>query len=253
MSVSSVSAQNSAYTYLQSLLPSGGGSGTSDPVSQLLEAFYPNGGGPAPAATQPANTSVPSGMNGPDFSADTMASLISMQGQCGSDTVAARAQSLFGQFDTNGDGQISKSEFEGVFGANADTSKVDGLFNTLDANGDGSVSQDEMTAAAQQSRAHHHHHHMQGQGGGLSSLLSSLDPAGATAQTASNADGSSSTTITYADGSTVTMTTPAGSGTSGDQTNAGPGSGSSNNLLEQLIRLQAQFLTPSPSQTLATV
>src|ERR1051325_8364545 len=113
MSVSSVSAQTGAYAYLQSLLPGGSGDAGSDPVSQLLEAFYPNGGGPAPAATQPANTSVPSGMNWPDFSADTMASLISMQGQCGSDAAAGRAQSLFGQFDTNGDGQISKSEFEG--------------------------------------------------------------------------------------------------------------------------------------------
>ena len=82
-----------------------------------------------------------------------MASLISLQGESGGDAVAARAQSLFGASDANGDGQISKSEFETAFGSNANTSKVDGLFSALDGNGDGSVSQDELTSAAQQSHA----------------------------------------------------------------------------------------------------
>jgi len=81
----------------------------------------------------------------------------------------------FGQFDANGDGQISKSEFENVFGANADTSKVDGLFNALDTNGDGSVSR--TSSRRRRSRARPPHHHMHGGGGseqtgGLADLLS---------------------------------------------------------------------------------
>jgi hypothetical protein len=257
MSVSSVSSSTSAYAYLQSLLPPAGGS-NADAVSKLFGVFYPNGGSDqsTPAASggaaAPATLPPPSSC-GPEFSPETMASLISIQGQGGNGAVAARAQSLFGAFDANGDGQISKSEFENVFGANADMSKVDGLFSTLDTSGDGSVSQDELTSAAQQSHAHHHHHHMHGaaSGGGLASLLSGLT--GASSQTGSSTDGSTSTTITYGDGSTITMTTPAAAASAGAQTNGQSGGNAGNNLLEQLIRLQAQFLTPSASQTLATV
>ena len=48
MSISSVGASTSAYSYLQSLLPpqqadGSGRAGSGDPVSQLLQAFYPNG------------------------------------------------------------------------------------------------------------------------------------------------------------------------------------------------------------------
>jgi hypothetical protein len=50
MSVSSVGAPSNAYAYLQSLLPqqgsttSSGTSGSADPVTELLAAFYPAGG-----------------------------------------------------------------------------------------------------------------------------------------------------------------------------------------------------------------
>ncbi len=58
MSVSSLGASTSAYSYLQSLLPprsndGSQGAGSSDPVSELLQAFYPNG-----AAGQPESTAI---------------------------------------------------------------------------------------------------------------------------------------------------------------------------------------------------
>jgi len=257
MSVGSVGT-SSAYSYLQSLLQqqqSANGSSASDPVTQLLSAFYPSGSGQsagssgAPSSTG-ADSSAGAGCFG--FSPDTMASLISIQGQQWHQAIDAQAQHVFGEFDADGDGAISKSEFENAFGSNADMSKVDGLFSALDTNGDGSISLDELTSAAEQSHAHQHHMHGAGQGGGgLADLLSSTDLTGATSQTATNADGSTSTTITYADGSTVTMTTPASSSSDASSSNAnGNSSGNSlGNLLERLIQLQAQFLASVSSQT----
>ena len=53
-------------------------------------------------------------------------------------------QDLFSQIDTNGDGQISKSEFENALGAGGtNLAQADDVFNKLDTNGDGSVSLDE--------------------------------------------------------------------------------------------------------------
>jgi hypothetical protein len=260
MSVGSVGA-SSAYSYLQSLLQqqqSTSGSSASDPVTQLLSAFYPSGtgqsaGSPAAASSNGADSNGCAG--GFSFSPDTMASLISIQGQQWNQSIDARAQHVFGEFDANGDGSISKSEFESAFGSNADTSKVDGLFSALDTNGDGSISLDELTSAAEEGARHHHHMHGAGpdQGGGLADLLSSTDLTGATSQTATNADGSTSTTITYADGSTVTMTTPASSNSdsSSGNSNGNSGSsssGSSNNLLERLIQMQAQLLASMANQ-----
>jgi hypothetical protein len=285
MTVSSVGASASAYYYLQSLLPppSADGQAPSAPVDDLLNAFYPNGATQSGSPADSTNgTSGGSGTAAPvsTFSPDTLSSLISLQGQPQgvNPFVAAHAQELFSQLDGNGDGQISKSEFENVFGSNADQSKVDGLFNALDSNGDGSVSQDELTSAMQASHAlHHHHHHADsGQGGGdlLQALTSGTQ--GATANTTTNADGSSTTTISYADGSSVSLTTPqastdsgsansgsadsgsanSGSATSGsaDSSSADTSSNSTNyfNLLEQLIRLQAQSLQALASQNQAT-
>jgi hypothetical protein len=190
MSVSSLGGSTGAYSYLHSLLQQqqasdGSNSATgSDPIKELLSAFYPSSSsaGSATAATT-SNTSTSSGSPCISFSSDTMASLISAQGQQWNpdQAIADRAHTLFGEFDADGDGSISKSEFEGVFGSNADTSKVDGLFSALDANGDGSISEDELTSAAQQAHAQHRHHHgMSGAEGGLASLLSSSDLTGAT-------------------------------------------------------------------------
>jgi hypothetical protein len=277
MTVSSLGASTSAYSYLQSLLPQQADdskrTGSSDPVAELLKAFYPNnstdaGAGPPDASGGGGGTGTLS-----PFNPDTMTALMSAQEQpsSGNPFVTARAQSLFSQLDTNGDGQVSQSEFENIFGSNADKSKVDGLFNALDGNGDGSVSQNELTSAAQASHAHHHgHHHHDGGGQGVGQTSQTIDALltsgtqGANVDSTSNADGSSTTTISYADGSKVALTTPSGSGDSGGDSTSGSGSGGTNSsntnsgntnyasLLEQLIRLQAQVLSVSSSQSLAS-
>jgi len=276
MTVSSLGASTNAYSYLQSLLPQqpddGKRTGSSDPVTELLKAFYPNSS--ADAGTSPdAAGGGGTGTLSP-FNPDTMTALMSAQEQpsSGNPFVTARASSLFSQLDGNGDGQVSQSEFENIFGSNADTSKVDGLFNALDGNGDGSVSQDELTSAAQASHAHHNgHHHHGGRGQSIGQTIDALltsGTQGANVDSTTNADGSSTTTISYADGSKVALTTPSGSSDSGGDSTSGSGGTNSSNtnsgntnyasLLEQLIRLQAQVLSVSSSQgltsqTLATV
>jgi hypothetical protein len=267
MTVSSLGASTSAYSYLQSLLPQqtddSKRTGSSDPVADLLKAFYPNASTETGAGPPDASGGSGTGTFSP-FNHDTMMALMSAQEQpsSGNPFVTARAQSLFSQLDGNGDGQVSQSEFENVFGSNADKSKVDGLFNALDGNSDGSVSLNELTSAAQASHANHHGHHHHGGGGQsvgqtIDALLTS-GTQGASVDSTSNADGSSTTTISYADGSKVALTTPAGdsgAGTASSDTNSGnTNSGNSNyaSLLEQLIRLQAQVLSASSSQNLAT-
>jgi hypothetical protein len=267
MSVSSAGASSNAYAYLQSLLPQGSmknsdASGSADPLTELLAAFYPAGqadqaGSASTAASAAATTPPASSPPCPTFSPGTLGALISLQGQQtgASDPVAARAQSLFGQFDADGDGAISKTEFESAFGSGADTTKVDGLFNALDANSDDSVSLDELTSAAQQAKGRHRHHHMHGGGaghaGGLTDLLSATSLAGASSQTATNADGSATTTIGYADGTKITMTAPASSAAGASSVGGSDSRTSSggNNVIEQLIRLQAQMLAQSAAVT----
>jgi hypothetical protein len=71
----------------------------------------------------------------------------------------------------------------------------------------------------------------------------------------SNSLGSSTTTITYADGSSVTMTSAAtadGSSSSESPSSwAGTANVANNNLLEQLIQIQAQLLNPTATQSVA--
>jgi hypothetical protein len=266
MTVSSLGASTNAYSYLQSLLPQqtddSKRTGSSDPIADLLKAFYPNDSTPAGAGTPDASGGSGTATFSP-FNHDTMMALISAQEQPlgGNPFVTARAQSLFSQLDGNGDGQVSQSEFENVFGSNADMSKVDGLFNALDGNGDGSVSLDELTSAAQASHARHHGHHHHGGGQSIGQTIDALltsGTQGASVDSTSNADGSSTTTISYADGSKVALTTPAGASDSGGDSTSGSGgntnSGRSNyaSLLEQLIRLQAQVLSVSSSQNLTS-
>src|SRR3954468_20410742 len=236
MTVSSLGASTSAYSYLQSLLPQQSDDskrmGSSDPIADLLKAFYPNDSTQAGAG--PPDASGGSGTFSP-FNHDTMMALISAQEQPsgGNPFVTARAQSLFSQLDGNADGQVSQSEFENVFGSNADMSKVDGLFKAIDGNGDGSARLDGLPSAAQASHAHHHgHHHHDGGGQSVGQTIDALltsGTQGASVDSTSNADGSSTTTISYADGSKVALTTPAGSGDSGGNSTSGSGdTGNSN-------------------------
>ena len=258
----SVSETSSASSYLRSLLQQraaerGEAAGSTDPMTALLNVFYPGRADsqPATSAAQTSDSAAATPCCGAaSLSAETMAQLMSLQEQrpgSAADRVAARAQSLFGRMDANQDGQIDRTEFENVFGANADTSKVDGLFNALDADGNGAISQDELTAAAQQSHARHHHHHRHMRSSGAGGLADTLMAAtqGATTQTSSKADGSTTTTISYADGSQVIMTIPAASAVAGSSND---GSGAADrNAIERLIRMQAELLTPATSGTSA--
>jgi hypothetical protein len=187
----------------------------------------------------------------------TLAALISLQGRTASGVVGQSPSDLFSQLDTDGDGQISKTEFEQALGAvGVDSQSADALFGKPDAN----VSVGELNKA--HGRGHHHHHHADSTGptqggdpqqGGLSSLLSLSDITGATTQTATNPDGSTTTTISYADGTSVSTTTSATSPNNVSSNNdpnsgsGGPSSSGNNNLIEQLIKLQSQLVTQAAS------
>ena len=264
----SVGASSNALSYLQSLMQGALGAGNSaassdataasNPLSPLLQALSGFGVAteqPTPAA---ASTNGTTGSGGSAFGPGTMAALLSLQDQSATGATAQTPSSLFSKLDTDGDGQVSKSEFEtALTGAGASISTADALFAKLDANGDGSISQSELAKAS-----HGRHHHMHGGGDSNASsasgqsvidpLLSSTDAAGATTQTAANADGSTTTTISYADGSTVAMTPPAASTNSSGTAASGESGQNTNNLLERLIQLQSQLLG-SVTPTLSAV
>jgi hypothetical protein len=260
MTVTSTNSNSNVQAYLQSLLQAGstnGSSASTDPLTSLMNSFYPNSPTGQASVSPPPQPPV-SGASGPGFSPDTMSAMLSTQEQ-GS---ATRAQQLFAKMDADGDGKVSQTEFENVFGSGADKTKVDGLFNALDSNSDGNVSSDEFKSAvqsAQAQRGHHHRHHAKSsdEGDPLQQLMSGTSVTGAKATTTTAPDGSTTTTIKYADGSTVSSTTPASSASDTGSQNANSGGNrAAVNLLEQLIKTQGQFLsrlsTPA-SSLLATV
>jgi hypothetical protein len=251
-----LTAAAGALSLLTSLLQSstakvGSSSSSSNPQSALSQTFV--GGdtdGDADQSPSPISATG-AGASPPSFDPGMLAALLSLQGQQANGG-ASGSSGLFSNLDTNGDGQISKSEFEGTLGSvGVDTSSADALFSKLDTNGDGSVSQSEL-ASAQHGHGHHHHH-MDGasQGGGLSSLLNPTNADGSTTKTATNTDGSTTTTISYTDGTTIDMTTPAASQDSGSS-GGGSGAPSQSNLIEQLIRMQSQLLEQS-APTVSTI
>jgi hypothetical protein len=208
----------------------------------------------------------------------TMSTLLAAQGQASTVTTTSTASTtsastdpasalkdLFSQIDTNGDGQISKSEFENALGAGGtNIAQADDVFNKLDANGDGSVSLDEMSKALQGAggKGGHHHHHVadsdgsnstsgtsgassssSGAGGSNSNaLLQALNGASSTSVT--NSDGSTTTSITNADGSKITMTSPAATTSSSSAT-------ASYNFLEQMIQRAAQAISSGANASLS--
>ena len=243
----SVGSSSDALSYIESLLQSlANTAGNVAGVGSIGDMFAgASTDGASGSPTQSGTSTSAFGPAPPPFQNGTMAALIALQGQ--NTTGAGGAQSLFGKLDSDGDGAVSKSEFEGALGqSGVDTSSADALFSKLDQNGDGSIDQGELTSATKRGHGHHHHHmNADGDQGGLASLLDSTSASGAKTQTATNADGSSTTTISYADGSTVTLTTPAaptgGASTdSGSSTQAAAKSGGIN-LIEQLIKMQAQL------------
>ena len=154
-SVSSYSAYQLQWSSLSQTDSTDKSGAPSDPLQALFDAF--TGGGQADAMGAPPPPPDGSSSSGcPQFSSDTMSTMISMLG--GSDSNASPLDNLVGKFDTDGDGKISQSEFETAMGTDADKTKADALFAKMDKNGDGTVTKDELAQAIQKAHAHHHHH-----------------------------------------------------------------------------------------------
>ena len=175
----------------------------------------------------------------------TFSALLDAQGQTqtnatGAATAADRPallNKLFSALDTNGDGQIAKSEFQDQLGAGGtNLANADSVFGKLDKNGDGSLSIDELSAVLNTSKKHRPHR--PGEGNGQDPLLKALD--GASSKSTTGSDGSSSTSVTYADGSTVTLTKPASNA-------ASVSAASSYNFVERAILQQSRLLSASSS------
>ena len=223
-----IGAAGTALSLLNTVLKSGTASGTTKTgdnlFSSLGQALTGNSG------SEKASAVTGSGQGAPALSSGTLAALIAMQGQNGANGQGG----IFSKLDTDGDGSISKGEFETASTkAGLDTSSADALFSKLDANGDGSISKGEMAKVVHRGGDHHH-------GGGMGGLAQAMnsDATGATTKTSTNADGSTTTTVTYADGSSVSSTTAAASSSSSGSSSSGS---SRANLLEQLIKMQAQL------------
>jgi Ca2+-binding EF-hand superfamily protein len=242
-------AVSSALDALQSLTSSKSASPQSTGFSQSsTNPFDISGGAAASGSSTPSWSS-----GGSQISPATMSALLAAQSQssAGSTTTAPASRSdalkdLFSQLDSNGDGQISKSEFENALGAGGtNIAQADDVFSKLDKNGDGSVSLDEMSSALK-GRGHSHPH--QGAGGSTGADGSNSDPLlqalqGASSTSVTNSDGSTTTSVTYADGSKVTMTSPPATTTPGAAT-------SSYNVIERMIAREAKAIASSAATSL---
>ena len=275
-------AASSAVDALQSLISSKSTSPQTTGFSQSSTDPFAIAGNPTQTGSQPPVTG---GSAFTQISPETMSALLAAQSQSSTATSTSTAsttsasttsastdpssalQDLFSQIDSNGDGQISKSEFESALGAGGtNTAQADDVFNKLDANGDGSVSLDEMQKALQGAggKGGHHHHVADADGDSTGStsgtsgssaggsntdaLLQALSGASSTAVT--NSDGSTTTSVTYADGSKVTMTSPASSTTSSGGTSSSSAT-SSYNMIEQMIQREAQAISSGATASLS--
>jgi len=239
-------ATNAAYpipSYLQQLQPSGAAGSEQTRAGSSAQAFDPFAG--LGGDTQPSG-----GAPRPPFNLDAMSALISAQEQSapGTSSLSPHQQKMFGELDADANGTVTATELQTAFGPN-NKDAADYVMNKLDTNGDGAISQSEFAAGTTRGAGHHHHMHAgpppsdgsQGAQDPLSALLpSSAD--GASSRASSNSDGSSTTTITYADGSKISMTSAAAaSGSDGSVSGNSPQQQMQQNLLQQLIKLQAQL------------
>ena len=258
--MSSVQGANGAssaiqqWQYLQSLASTGSASQPStgsNPTATAFDPFAGLGGDPAQSSGGSAGPTQP-------FSLEAMSALIDAQAQAsGTNGLSQYQQKVFGELDGDSDGSVTKAELEKAFGTDNQAAS-DYVMKKLDADGDGAISQSEFAAGTTKGAGGHHHHMHAGpppdqsdQSGNAQDPLSQLlQAAGASSTSTSNSDGSSTTTITYADGSKVSMTTAASSN-AGNSTGSGTSNSAQSNLLEQLIKLQAQ-LTSSATATSST-
>ena len=236
--------------------------GQSKPSAPKTTGFNQDQPNPFDFSGQPQAPGSSTAGGGSQISPGTMSALLAAQGQSSTapTTQASTSQSdalkdLFSKLDSNGDGQISKSEFENALGAGGtNTANAGKVFAELDKNGDGSVSLDELSSAltgAKGKGGHHHHHHVADSdtpgAGGPGSTGGSSDPLlqalnGASSTSVTNSDGSTTTSLTYADGSKVTMTSPAA---------ASSAATSSYNFIEQMISREAKSISNAATPSLS--
>lgn len=148
------------------------------------------------------------------FSLGAMSALIAAQESSGG--LSPAQQNVFSELDRNGDGKITRSELKTDFGAGNKT-LADTVMGKLDTDGDGSVSESGFAARTKRSLRHRHAQ-------GLDALLKAMQN-----PTSQNAPTNTDSLVT--------------SGTTKAQAQS--------NLLQQLIRLQAQ-LTASVAPSTAT-
>ncbi|MCX7307658.1 MAG: EF-hand domain-containing protein [Afipia sp.] len=245
-------AASSALDLLSSLTP--GKSGSAAKAQTGLTQNTTTSFGLSTPATSTSQTSGSAGVaQSGALSPQTLSALFAAQDPSQSSSSTSRSDALkdlFSKLDSNGDGQISKSEFESNLGAGGtNTANADSVFGKLDTNGDGSVSLDELSAALKGKGGGHGHHHAHGAGGGKGgqdALLQALDGASSTSTT--NSDGSTTTTMTYSDGTTVTMNSPAAASKNSSASNS---ASSSYNLVEKMIQKQADALALSAKHSLS--
>jgi hypothetical protein len=199
------------------------------------------------STTAAESTPFPGPSSGSQISPETMSALLDAQSQSSSGSTTRLSgvlKDLFSQIDTDGDGQLSKTEFEGALGAGrTNLAQADDVFGKMDKDGDGAVSLDEMMSALKVGGHHHRHHAANSEasspGGSKSdSLLQALQ--GASTTSVSNSDGSTTTSLTYADGSKVTMTSPATTAAT-----------SSYNFIEKMIAREARAISNSAMPSLS--
>jgi EF hand/EF-hand domain len=223
---------------------------SSKPSSSQPIGFGPASGDPFDVSAPPSggSTAIPGFSAGPQISPTTLSALLAAQSQSSTGAAAPAAtspasalQDLFSQIDTNGDGQITKSEFENALGAGGtNIAQADHVFNQLDRNGDGTVSLGELGSALRGSGSHHHHVHIGGSGGSSDDpLLQALDASSATTTSSTSTNsgtGLSSSSLTPVDPSQLTPISM---------------SAASYARLEQLIQNGPRFLTSAAPLSLS--
>ena len=237
-SVYGASSTASSIQYLQSLLAAG-------PANSSQQSSAKKDGSFDPLTTLGDTASAPSGSGPrPPFDLGAMSALIDAQEQSGASGLSPHQQRVFGKLDADGDGTVTGAELKSAFGSE-NAGIADYVMSKLDKDGDGSISQAEFRAGT--TRGGHHHHGHAGSAGeksGLDALMAATQGAGSTST--GNSDGSTTTTITYADGSKVSMTSAV------PATGADNSTSVKSNLLEQLIKLQAQLTAPVAATSATT-
>jgi hypothetical protein len=234
-------AASTALDAIQSLTSPASSSSQSTGFSQAADMFgFAQDAPPAGNTTAPSATST--GFS--QLSPATMSALLAAQSQSDGSTSASSTtstspssalQDLFSQIDTNGDGEITKSEFENALGAGGtNLTQADSVFNQLDTNGDGTVSLSELSSALQGGKGGGHHHHAHIGGSSDGSDPTSGDGSSTDALTQA-LQASFSASVTNSGGTTASSS--ASSSSSVSATSAVSAT-SSYNALDQLVQRQ---------------